>query len=68
RLLFSRICGFLTLGNCGCAPVWTWVWGYVGCGVWGVGRINKIISYLLTPDSYLLTAKLTDFVSLPGQD
>jgi len=23
------------------------VWG-VGCGVWGVGRINKIISYLLT--------------------
>ncbi|MCZ8359046.1 MAG: hypothetical protein O9350_14670 [Microcystis sp. LE19-388.1G] len=33
------------------------VWG-VGCGVWGsggvgcgeVGRINKIISYLLTPE------------------
>jgi len=22
--------------------------GEVGCGVWGVGRINKIISYLLT--------------------
>ena len=22
----------------------------VGCGVWGVGRINKIISYLLTPE------------------
>ncbi|MFN7216956.1 MAG: hypothetical protein ACK5UU_15345 [Microcystis sp.] len=45
-----------------------WGSGEVGCGVWGVGRINKIISYLLTPDSYLLTAKLTDFVSLPGQD
>ncbi|GBF52738.1 hypothetical protein N0824_00587 [Microcystis sp. 0824] len=25
-------------------------WG-VGCGVWGVGRINKIISYLLNPES-----------------
>jgi hypothetical protein len=25
----------------------------VGCGE--VGRINKIISYLLSPDSYLLT-------------
>jgi hypothetical protein len=23
--------------------------------VWGVGRINKIISYLLTPDDRLLT-------------
>jgi len=32
-------------GEVGCG-----VWG-VGCGVWGVGRINKIISYLLTPDS-----------------
>ncbi|WP_170915523.1 hypothetical protein RVR34_27585 [Microcystis aeruginosa FBCC-A68] len=35
------------------------VWG-VGCGVWGVGcgevgRINKIISCLLTPDDRLLT-------------
>jgi len=28
-------------------------WG-VGCGVWGVGGINKIISYLLTTGSYLL--------------
>ncbi|ELS46376.1 hypothetical protein C789_3778 [Microcystis aeruginosa FACHB-905 = DIANCHI905] len=32
----------------------------MGCGVWGVGRINRNnllspISYLLSPDSYLLT-------------
>jgi hypothetical protein len=25
------------------------VWG-VGCRVWGVGRINKKVSYLLSPD------------------
>jgi len=33
------------IGEVGCG-----VWG-VGCGVWGVGRINKIISYLLSPIS-----------------
>ena len=38
-------CGVWELGKWGSG-----VWG-VGCGVWGVGRINKIISYLLTPDS-----------------
>ncbi|GBF54942.1 hypothetical protein N0824_02811 [Microcystis sp. 0824] len=36
--------------GCGVWGVGCGVWG-VGCGVWGVGRINKIISYLLTPDN-----------------